>query len=72
MKFVVACKAKFLSYFGFGICKLVFWSRYWMMHYSFIHEWRDALTLYRFNSGVAKHYFCSKWQIYTTTSAAPI
>lgn len=25
----------------------------------------DALTLYQFNTGVAKHYFCSKCGIYT-------
>ncbi len=25
----------------------------------------DALTLYRFNTGVAEHYFCSKCGIYT-------
>ena len=25
----------------------------------------DALTLYRFNTGVAKHYFCSRCGIYT-------
>lgn len=25
----------------------------------------DALTLYRFNTGTAKHYFCSKCGIYT-------
>ncbi len=26
---------------------------------------QDALTLYRFNTGVAEHYFCSKCGIYT-------
>ncbi len=28
-------------------------------------EGEDALTLYQFNTGVAKHYFCSKCGIYT-------
>lgn len=30
-----------------------------------IVEGHDVLTLYRFNSGVAKHYFCSRCGIYT-------
>jgi len=29
------------------------------------HSGQDALTLYRFNTGVAEHYFCSKCGIYT-------
>jgi hypothetical protein len=29
------------------------------------HAGEDALTLYRFNTGVAEHYFCSKCGIYT-------
>src|ERR1700744_246738 len=29
------------------------------------HAGEDALTLYRFNTGVAAHYFCSKCGIYT-------
>jgi len=28
-------------------------------------EGKEALTLYQFNTGVAKHYFCSKCGIYT-------
>ncbi len=30
-----------------------------------VHEGKDALTLYQFNTGVAKHYFCSRCGIYT-------
>lgn len=30
-----------------------------------IHSGKDDLTLYRFNTGVAEHYFCSKCGIYT-------
>lgn len=30
-----------------------------------ILEGEDALTLYTFNTGIAKHYFCSKCGIYT-------
>ncbi|RYY99032.1 MAG: GFA family protein [Comamonadaceae bacterium] len=30
-----------------------------------VHEGEEALTLYRFNSGEARHYFCSKCGIYT-------
>ena len=29
------------------------------------HTGEDALTLYRFNTGVAEHYFCSRCGIYT-------
>jgi hypothetical protein len=29
------------------------------------HSGKEALTLYRFNTGVAEHYFCSKCGIYT-------
>ena len=29
----------------------------------------DALTLYRFNTGVAEHYFCSRCGIYTHHAA---
>ena len=29
------------------------------------HAGEDALTLYRFNTGVAEHYFCSRCGIYT-------
>ena len=31
----------------------------------FFHAGEEALTLYRFNTGVAEHYFCSKCGIYT-------
>lgn len=30
-----------------------------------VHDGAEALTLYRFNTGVAEHYFCSKCGIYT-------
>jgi hypothetical protein len=30
-----------------------------------VREGAEALTLYRFNTGVAEHYFCSKCGIYT-------
>lgn len=30
-----------------------------------VYQGKEALTLYRFNSGEAKHYFCSKCGIYT-------
>jgi Uncharacterized conserved protein len=30
-----------------------------------VTQGEDALTLYQFNTGVAKHYFCSKCGIYT-------
>lgn len=30
-----------------------------------VQQGKDALTLYRFNTGEAKHYFCSRCGIYT-------
>lgn len=30
-----------------------------------VHSGQEALSLYRFNTGVAEHYFCSKCGIYT-------
>ena len=36
-----------------------------------IVEGADKLTCYRFNTGVAKHWFCSVCGSYTTTSGAP-